>query len=270
MDGSQVELGQVDLSYIDILDQRSQQSSIDVERGLYASMAAHELREPIQAIQGFLSVILRERVGSLNDVQRDFLRTSYLASRRMERLINDVQVMYGRDQGFTIKPETTDLLTHAETCCRELGPIAESRGLRILVDAPGSGPWSLYADPTRLDQIILNLVENAIRYSSAESTIQVRLRQGGSRLLLVVENETEHRASDPKSWFEPFRRGHLNGENQHTGLGLGLTVVRHLVEAHHGKIITRLRGNRVSIGVVLPADNRLVATMLLRSVGLSD
>src|SRR5438270_1246958 len=147
------------------------------ERGLFAALAAHELREPVHAIQSYLSVILRERVGPLNAVQRDFLTTMQQAGRRLERLIDDVQLMVTHEQGFPLRPEPTDLLERAAAACRELAPTAEGYGLRLSVEPSGDGPWGCVADPARLDQVLLNLVENALRYALSGTTVRVQLRR---------------------------------------------------------------------------------------------
>lgn len=234
------------------------------ERELFASMAAHELREPIHAIQSFLSVILRERIGPINAVQRDFLTSAYLAGRRLERLVNDVQLMIARERAFDVRPEPVDLLAHVNAACRELASIAEGYHVTLAVAPEPGGNWELRADPTRLDQMVLNLLENAVRYASAESTVQVRLRSSGSRVLCLIENAVDQPPSeDPGVWFTPFRRGERPGGPERSGLGLGLAVVAHLVEAHGGQMVTRSRGLLVTIGFVLPRQERPATSALM-------
>lgn len=227
-------------------------------------MAAHELREPIHAIQSFLSVILRERIGPINAVQRDFLTSAYLAGRRLERLIDDVQLMISRERGFEIRPEQVDLLSHVNSACRELAPIAEGYHVSLAVSPRGHGAWELRADPTRLDQVVLNLVENAVRYAAAGSTVHVRLRSSPSRLLCAIENAVDQPPSeDPAEWFTPFRRGERPNAPQRAGLGLGLAVVAHLVDAHGGRMLTRSRDRLVTIGFVLPRHERAASGALM-------
>ncbi|RIK47103.1 MAG: hypothetical protein DCC58_01085 [Chloroflexi bacterium] len=234
------------------------------EREIFASMAAHELREPIHAIQSFLSVILRERIGPINAVQRDFLTSAYLAGRRLERLIDDVQLMIARERGFEIRPEQVDILSHVNTACRELAPIAEGYHVALAVDPLGSGLWDVRADPIRLDQVILNLVENAVRYAAAGSTVRVRLRASGTRVLCAIENAVDQPPSeDPAEWFRPFRRGARPNAPERSGQGLGLAVVAHLVAAHQGFLLTRVRGTQVTIAFVLPRYDRPATGALL-------
>jgi signal transduction histidine kinase len=230
-----------------------QGSASERQRRAFAAMAAHELRAPVHAIQSYLSVILRERVGPLNAVQRDFLTTMQQSGRRLERLIDDLQVMITYERGFALRIEPTDVLAQATASCRELAPSAENYGMRVSVEPRGTGPWVIDVDPLRLDQIVINLVENAIRYAHSGTTVHVRLRRSPSRLLCVVHNVTDRVIPDDvRDWFKPFERGESHTGDERPGLGLGLPVVQHLVEAHRGRMLARARGQNVAIGFVLP------------------
>jgi signal transduction histidine kinase len=223
------------------------------DRETLAAMATHDLREPIQAIQSFISVILKERIGPINAIQRDFLTTAYVTSRRLERLVEDVQVLIQRGQGFSIVPEDTNLYEHATAAVRELRPTADVYGVELIVEADEAVGWSVWIDPLRLDQILLNLIENAIRYSAADTEVRVSLRRSPTRMLVLVTNVTERQPrDDPYSWFAPFQRGDHARRAGGRGLGLGLTVIGHLVRAHGGHVLARSRNNRVTLGFVAP------------------
>ena len=237
--------------------------SAELDLQQFISMAAHELREPMQAIQGFLSVLLRERVGPLTPVQSDFLESAFLAGRRLERLVNDLQVMVIGERGFTIEDEHIDLLDHVTACVRELGPVAEGYGITVDVEACGDGPWTISGDPTRIDQIVLNIVENAIRYAAENSIVRVRMRRTTDGIRCAICNVTDTPPSeDPRSWFASFVRGRQTTRNRRPGLGLGLAVVQHLVELHQGRIEAAVRGRQVVIRFELPVrkqPRRLIA-----------
>jgi len=226
------------------------------DRETLAAMATHDLREPMQAIQSFISVILRERIGPLNETQRDFLISAYDTGRRLERLIEDVQVLILTGEGFLIVPENTDVYAHVISALRQLQSAASVYRIEFMIDGDPAADWSVWVDPLRLDQMLLNIVENAIRYSAADTHIRIRMRGTRSRLLVLVTNEAEQPPrEDPAAWFAPFRRGdYLRRENRR-GLGLGLTVVGYLVRAHHGRILTRATGSSITIGFALPRRN---------------
>lgn len=224
---------------------------------LLGAMVAHELREPANAIQLFARVMLQERVGPLTDEQRDFLSTIQQAAHRLGRLINDAEVMLDVDHNFTIVRETFDLAERLDMCCRELAPRAAQFDVGLSAETTPPGSVFINADPMRVDQILLNLIENAMRYASTGTDVRIRLRHTTTRVLCVVENAVDvPPAEDPREWFEPFRRGSGDAITGRPGLGLGLAVVGHLVREHGGRVLTRSRGQTVAIGFVLPVRFR--------------
>jgi signal transduction histidine kinase len=229
------------------------------EHEVLAAMAAHDLREPVHAIQGFISVLRSDQAGATTPLQRDFLDSMFHAARRIERLINDIQIILSRQRGFSLVTEPTDLRAHLQSCIQELMPVADATRLDLQVDVaplPSAAVdgWTILVDPLRLEQILLNLLENAIRYGDPDTTIRVRLRRTASRVLCVVENQAIHLADDdPSRWIMPFERGQRGMAASRSGRGLGLTVVDHLVRAHGGRVLLRRRGITVAIGFYLPA-----------------
>lgn len=217
------------------------------------ALLAHELRVPVHALQAYLSVLLREQAGPLTDIQRDFLVSMRSLARRLERLTNDVQVMFAAGGSFSIIPAVIDLLKLVDDCRWELDPIAQGFGMRIDRVADGSGSWQFWADPVRLEQIVVNLIDNAIRYGAPGSTVQVRLRQSHRWLLLVVENEIVHDLEEiPAGWLQPSVRGATSHNVNPRGLGVGLSIVTQLVAAHRGQFMARVRDRRVAFAVRLP------------------
>src|SRR5690349_20886116 len=159
---------------------------------LFAAMATHDLREPLQAIQSFVSVMLGERVGPINDIQRDFLNTIYLAGRRLERLIQDIYLIVAHDQDFVIEPADVVIREQLEACCRELAPLAEGYGLQFETTFEGRTTDVARLDPLRFDQMVLNLLENAMRYGARDTSVRIRTRQTRRRLLVLVSNQVDH------------------------------------------------------------------------------
>lgn len=225
-----------------------------LDQGMLAGMAVHELREPAQAVQSFLSVVLDQRTGPLNEVQSDFLATACQAARRMARRIEDVQVLLSNEIAFSLQPIEVDLLEHAENCVQELEQIAICHRVRVVLDyGDDKCPAQIWADPDRLDQILLNLIENAIRYAAVDSVVRVIIRHTTcDSWAAVVQNETESLVEqDPTEWFSPFRRGR---HSRVAGMGLGLTIAEHLARAHGGEIGAQVSGRLVSVGVIFPQE----------------
>lgn len=219
----------------------------------FAAFAAHEFRSPIHTLQAFLSILLREQPGPINEIQRDFLSSMLFITRRMERLTDDIRLVLAEGEQFPINTQSVDLVSLVEDCRRELAPVADGFKVDIgVVYAPDLNQ-EIESDPIRLAQITINLLENAIRHAVEGSTVHVRVRQSHTRVLLVVENE----AVNPpdvgiEEWFVPFMRDPSARERFPQGLGLGLPIVSQLVAALDGRIMTRADNPLVTIAVCLP------------------
>jgi signal transduction histidine kinase len=224
----------------------------DPELHRFISMTTHELREPLQAIQGFLSVVLHDRVGTLNAIQHDFLSSAYVAGRRLERLICDLQTLVIGERAFPINCEACDMHLRANACVRELAAVAECYSVSLVVETRGRGPWIAWCDPERMDQVLLNLIENAIRYSSHGSVVRVRLRATTGGVQVAVHNQVDAAPrEDTRRWFAPFTRG-SQAATQPAGLGLGLAVAEHLIQRQGGHIVASMRRRHVVIRFSVP------------------
>lgn len=221
------------------------------DREYLTAIAAHELREPTQAILSFLNVVLQERAGPLTDIQRDFLSTAELATRRLKRRIDDLQLLLSGEHEFSLNPEPTDLVKQVSECCHELTEIANGYGVTVEMSVYAADTAWILADPVRLDQILLNLIENAIQYASAGSTVFVNVCPDtvGAWCVTVQNVVDEATDDDPNNWFIPFNRGDTDKVAARKGFGLGLTAVEYLVRAQGGQVMARSCGNQVYFGV---------------------
>jgi signal transduction histidine kinase len=228
-----------------------------------AAYAAHELRGPINTLQAFLSILLREQPGPLNEIQRDFVSSMYVISRRLERFADDIQIMMAEGKGLTIESRRADLLSLVNECVREVTPTADNFNVQIDVIASQDAHWDALIDPVRFSQIAINLIENAARNEVEAGTVTVTLKHSISRILLVVENEAVDKVPEGivEDWFAPLVRGATSSQRAPGGAGLGLSVVSHLVSALGGQIVARARGQQVSIGVQLPRAGRSEVTI---------
>lgn len=230
------------------------------DRVLLTAMALHELREPVHAAQGFLSVILQGRAGSLNEQQTDFLATADQALRRIGRRIEDVRLAVADRVPLHLDREPTDLIAHVHQCVQELRALAESYNVTLRVDMreqEGSS-FICWADPGRLDQILLNILENAIRYAEAETTVTVFVRECSqdAAMAIIVRNFVDGDLSDTaQHWIRPFWRNEHQQQQSEPRMGLGLAIVDHLVCEHGGQVSAYAQNERVYVGVIFPRTN---------------
>ena len=190
-------------------------------------------------------------------ITRRFLETILSNARRMQRLVDDLLDLARIESGrWQPEPEHVDVAATIQDVWGGLTERAASRKVELAADVePGADV--LVVDPDALRQILLNLVDNALRYSPPAGRVTCRSRRDGDGLVLSVSDSgpgvaTEHL---PRI-FERFYRADRSRSRDEGGTGLGLAIVRHLVEAHGGQVWAeseRGRGTTVSCRFPLTA-----------------
>jgi CheY-like chemotaxis protein len=218
-------------------DLREQQKAKD----RFLAMLGHELRNPLAPIVNGLE-ILRQRGGSAEAQQLYEMMSHQL--RHMARLLDDLLDM-SRVQHGTIamqfeRVNLVDVARHAAEACRSL---LDERQHRFRLDLPDAPCW-IDGDPTRLEQIIANLLVNAARYTPPGGELGLSLhREDGDALLCVRDNGIGIRRELLAQIFEPFRQADRVAGNAQHGLGIGLTLAKKLAELHGGSIRASSEGN---------------------------
>jgi signal transduction histidine kinase len=207
----------------------------DAERAQFQSLIAHDLRQPLAVIQGYAGLLATGSPGPLNDTQREFLAGIDAKIGEVTRLLDDFLDLSRLEAGaLVLHPQDTPL---AELVARVLGDHqtpARARQLRLECEVEPHG-LSVMADPLRLRQILDNLVSNAVKYNRDGGWVRVEA-VGDDRIvrLTVADGGPGLTARETSDLFAPFARGHAtSGE---PGTGLGLVVVKRLVELHGGDI----------------------------------
>jgi PAS domain S-box-containing protein len=203
-----------------------------LQRQLVATVS-HELRTPIAAIQGFAETLL---AGALEDetARRDFVSTIHRHSGRLAKLVEDLLTLsLFESNRKTLHLEPVDARRFVWEFIAGMEPVARRRGARIKADVPPK--LLLLADPSRLTQVLQNLVDNALKYGRAKRAL-VRIEasvQDGSARLSVRDDGPGIPRDQLQRVFEPFHR--LDGRRV-PGAGLGLAIVRQIVQAHGGRV----------------------------------
>jgi signal transduction histidine kinase len=252
LDGSVLDFGRVALPdgatlliYQDVTD------TIRVERALrdrnealetadrlkteFIANVSYELRTPLNAIVGFAQVLTDQYFGTLNDRQLDHARSIITASDRLVTLINDILDLSSIEAGYLhLSPGDVDIsaLLHQVTALTHES--IRSRGVAMTLDCP-PGIGTVRGDERRLKQALLNLLSNAAKFTPKDGRILVSARREEEGLVFRVADtgvgiEPERHAEI----FEPFARG--ASSQAQAGAGLGLALVRRLIELHGGAI----------------------------------
>ncbi len=225
----------------------------------FISIVSHELRTPLTAIKGFLSMILKQDFGALSEKQNHYLSRVYQSNQRMIDLVEDLLESSYIESGkisLTINPVSMENIV-AEVISEVAGKGA-AKQIMIKVNRQHRLPLVL-ADETRLHQILLNLVDNAIKYSNSETEVRVDFKLQDDELITIV---TDHgvgiSSSQIERLFTKFGRIYNPMSVEAGGTGLGLYIVKNLVESHGGRIwVTSREGKGSKFHFSLPIAKQL-------------
>jgi two-component system OmpR family sensor kinase len=202
-------------------------------------MAAHDLRNPLGAIRGFAQLLLTRAADRLDERELLVLRRIERSSDRMLDLVGDLLELadLGRDDlRLMLRRERCDVAGLVRDAIEVDRAVAEDKQVTIDLDVP-DGPMVATVDPHRLEQVLSNLVTNAVKFSDRGATIAVRLREEASGLVLEVSDHGPGIPEDERELvFQPFARTSVKPTEDEPSTGLGLTIVRRIVQAHGGRV----------------------------------
>ena len=217
------------------------------------STVSHEIRSPLTSVKGFTSTLLSKWDRFTDEQKRVMLQTINYDADRVTRLLGDLLDVSRLEAGrLELKRQEVDLVAIATDAIMRLRLNAEDH--RLDVSFPEGFP-KITADPGRIEQVLINLVENAIKYAKP-GLVTVSGEDGGDRVVVRVADEGEGIDPDhlPNIFLKFYRRG--SGERR-TGTGLGLYICRGIVQAHGGELAVERSGPSGTVFAVrLPKDPR--------------
>ncbi len=199
----------------------------------FLGIAAHDLKAPLTAIQGFLWVMLGGYAGKLTDKQKNMLERSSVRIKELLNLISDLLDIPRIETGQIVQEmKQASLRQVIKHSCDDVRNQAQEKGIRLKTELPGALP-KVYASAPRLQQVITNLLDNAIRYT-AEGNVAIRVKEEKNHILIeVTDTGIGIPPDDLPHVFDDFYRA---SNVAITGTGLGLSISKRLVEAHGGRI----------------------------------
>jgi len=207
----------------------------------FLSLLSHELRTPLNAVYGWVTMLER---GSLDaDQSRRALQIIIRNVNAQVRLVDDLLDLSRVGSGrLRLNVRPVDLRTVVEDALEGIRPAADAKAIRLqpVLASPG-GPVS--GDPDRLQQVVWNLLSNAVKFTPTGGRVQIQLQRVDSHVEILVSDTGEGIAADLLPHvFDRFRQGDSSSTRKHGGLGLGLTLVRSLVELHGGRVFAESSG----------------------------
>ncbi len=207
----------------------------------FLSVLSHELRTPLTPILGFLSMLKRP---SLTEERRQVAletieRSAHAEARLVDDLLDVSRIVAGK---LLLERELTDLEPIVAAAVQTVLPAAQAKGVNLTFDS-GTVSLPVFADAGRLQQVAWNLLVNAVKFTPSGGQVAVTLRRADDAALLSVRDAGAGLAPHLiPLLFERFHQADASSTRTHGGLGLGLTIVRYLVEEHGGTVAAESLG----------------------------
>jgi signal transduction histidine kinase len=205
----------------------------------FLSVASHELRTPLSVINGFAEILVREKLGTLNDEQKRRVRKILMQAQRLNRIVDELldlsRIRSGKVQ---IRHDVFDLVPVLKACLDDHQIVCEQQNIILKDDLPDVLP-DVAGDIERITQIVVNLLNNAIKYTEPGGTVTLAASYRKARNEIYIEIRDSGIGIDLKDQprvFEEFFRCNHNYARRYSGSGLGLAIVKQLVEVHEGHV----------------------------------
>ena len=249
---------------LELAEARNRAEAADRLKSAFLATMSHELRTPLNSIIGFTGIILQELAGPLNPEQRKQLDMVRGSSRHLLALINDVLDISKIEAGqMVVREEKFDPRALIAKALATVKPMAEKKGLAMNSEiTPDVG--SLVNDPRRVEQVLLNLLNNSIKFTERGSvTLTAGIERGSpsdphpSLRISIADTGIGIKPEDLGSLFQPFRQIDSGLSRQHEGTGLGLAICHRLAELMGGTMRAESEWGKGSVfTLVLPSEPR--------------
>jgi PAS domain S-box-containing protein len=200
----------------------------------FLATVSHELRTPLNAIVGWASLLKTQNKDPAIAKGVDVIfRNAQTQSKLIEDILDVSRIITGK---LRLDLHTTDLMAIVNDAVEVIRPSANAKRISVEVRASGE-PHPFVGDPERLQQVVWNLLSNAIKFTDTGGGVVVELNQDGSRLILSVGDSGRGIGPDFLPYvFDRFKQADSSTTRRVGGLGLGLSIVRHIVELHGGQV----------------------------------
>lgn len=212
--------------------------ALDETKDEFISMASHQLRTPLTSVKGYLSMVLEGDAGEVNPMQKKLLEQSFTSSQRMVYLISDLLNLSRLRTGkFVIENNPTNLATVINGELDQLREAMASKNMSMVYKEPKNFP-TLMLDETKIRQVLMNFIDNAIYYTPANGKIEVSLKDTGKMVeFRVKDNGIGVPKSEQHHLFNKFYRAGNARKMRPDGTGLGLFMAKKVIVAQGGALL---------------------------------
>jgi len=247
------ELGELSLAFNQMADNLEQ---MEAQRRDLTADIAHELRNPLSVMQARLEGI----IDGVYEASPERLKSVLEQSQLLNRLVEDLRMLALADAGqLTLDCTDTDLSSLAAQSVEVYRTQAEEGNVMLSLDTPAPGSLVASVDPARMEQVLGNLLSNALRHTPPEGRVELAVgRRDGARSVLIEVSDTGEGIPEESLpfVFDRFYRADRSRSRERGGTGLGLAITRELVEAHGGSIeVSNRKGGGTVFSIELPSTD---------------
>jgi signal transduction histidine kinase len=243
----------------DLVKKTKELEALNQQKNLFLGIAAHDLRNPIGNILNLSQLLQGELQGKLNKDSTLYFQLIDSSCGFLLKLISDLLDFSQIESGkLTLELETMDLRALISQQVSYTRTSAEAKGVKLSFSVQeDDGPYFIQGDRGRLTQAVDNLISNAVKFSSAESQVAISLARKGKDLLFTVQDHGPGISQeDQTKLFQPFAKATARPTAGERSTGLGLSIVKRIVEAHGGDVrLESVLGQGTTLRVRLPMGN---------------
>ena len=210
---------------------------LEMMRREFVANVSHELRTPLTFLQGYSEALL-DGMAKDEEQQRRYLKIILVETHRLRRLVNDLLDLTRFENGsLHLEIRSIDLPALITAVIEKMSGVAADGNVVLTANLPGPAEIIALGDPDRLEQVLINLVDNALRHTPAGGRVEVRLTGRPTEFLVEIEDNGQGIASEELSLiWERFYKGDKARTTSEGGTGLGLAIVKKIIEAHGGTV----------------------------------
>ena len=246
--------------FIVVFQNITQNALLEKNRREFIANVSHELRTPLTSVKGATETII-EDPDMPESIKQRFLGIVINESDRMTRIVQDLLVLSRLDnRRMTWRPTKFDLFAAADGMCSALEAEAKAHGHTLTLEPEESAPMPIFADKERIEQVITNIIGNAIKYTPDGGKISVAVSENDAAEYVISVSDTGVGIpkEDLEHIFERFYRVDKSRSTDAGGTGLGLSIAKDIIDAHGGTITMDSEyGKGTTVTITLPKDSRI-------------
>jgi len=238
-----------------VLHDITREKRIEKLKTEFVSLSAHQLRTPLSAIKWTLHMFLDGDLGPLTEEQKSFIEKTRGANDRMINLVNDLLDVTRIEEGrYLYRPKPAHIEDIIKTLIKFYSEQAERRGIHFIVDLPKKKTPKVFVDDEKMRLAIQNILENALAYTLKGGKVTIRVKHDTKKVeIVVVDTGIGIPEKEQGRVFEKFFRAQNARRVETEGSGLGLYIVKNIIEAHKGSISLKSKENEgTTLSLAIP------------------